>query len=239
MVPDACAHCEAPFEPAPLHPRSRPAIFQHAELPPLSLFVTEYRRHSRTCACCGKKTRAPLPEGIGGSPLGPNLQAAIAVMSNQFHLSRRQIPDLLHVLLGRRFSPATIQAVVERASTAVETAVEGIFSKLLRAGQALGNKKLATTCTDLRRQWPELWRFVDEEGVEPTNNEAERQLRPAVILRKLSAGTRSVAGMKAVGRLLTVVQTCKKQGRNAVDYLAEAIRRLKLGQSAPPLIYVN
>jgi hypothetical protein len=116
---------------------------------------------------------------------------------------------------------------------------ESIFSKLLKVGLTLGDKKLATTCQDLRRQWPELWRFVDEEGVEPTNNEAERQLRPAVILRKLSAGTRSVAGMRAVGRLLAVVATCKTQGRNAVTYLAEAIRRLKLGQSAPPLIYVN
>jgi hypothetical protein len=78
--------------------------------------------------------------------------------------------------------------------------------------------------------------FVDHEGVEPTNNLAERALRHAVIWRKIMMGCRSEVGETAVARLLTVAQTCKVQQRPALAYLTDAIRRHRYGQTAPSLL---
>jgi transposase len=65
--------------------------------------------------------------------------------------------------------------------------------------------------------------FVHEEGVEPTNNAAERALRTAVQWRKIMFGTRSDQGERAVERLLTIVRTCQLQHVNALAYLTAAI----------------
>lgn len=66
--------------------------------------------------------------------------------------------------------------------------------------------------------------FVHEEGVEPTNNVAERALRTAVQWRKIMFGNRSADGERAVARLLTVTRTCQLQQLNTLAYLAAAIR---------------
>jgi len=78
--------------------------------------------------------------------------------------------------------------------------------------------------------------FVEYEGVEPTNNSVERALRIAVQWRKIMFGTRSAAGEVAVARLLTVTQTCRKQGRNALAYLAAAIHCQRRGRAAASLL---
>lgn len=78
--------------------------------------------------------------------------------------------------------------------------------------------------------------FVDEQGVEPTNNTAERALRHAVIWRKIMMGCRSDVGEIAVARLLTVAQTCKMQKRPALPYLTDAVRRYRHGHPAPSLL---
>lgn len=68
-----------------------------------------------------------------------------------------------------------------------------------------------------------LFTFLEEEGVEPTNNSAERALRTGVQWRKVSFGNRSAAGELATARLLTVAETCDRQQRNTLYYLAAAI----------------
>ena len=77
---------------------------------------------------------------------------------------------------------------------------------------------------------------MDHEGVDPTNNVSERMLRPAVIWRKVSFGTRSERGNRFVERILTVLGTCRLQGRNALSYLTEAVRCHQRGQPAPSLL---
>jgi len=64
-----------------------------------------------------------------------------------------------------------------------------------------------------------LWAFTRVEGVEPTNNAAERALRHAVIWRRISGGTDSEVGSRFVERMLSVVATCRQQGRGVLDYL--------------------
>jgi transposase len=81
-----------------------------------------------------------------------------------------------------------------------------------------------------------LFTFVYREGVEPTNNWAERALRIAVQWRKVMFGNRSARGEVTVARLLTVTQTCLRQKRSTLDYLAEAIRCHRRGEPAPSLL---
>jgi transposase len=68
-----------------------------------------------------------------------------------------------------------------------------------------------------------LFTFLEEPGVEPTNNKAERALRRAVQWRKTSFGNRSRQGEIAVGRMLTVVETCRMQDRHVLGYLSAAV----------------
>jgi transposase len=78
--------------------------------------------------------------------------------------------------------------------------------------------------------------FVHEEGVEPTNNSAERALRTAVQWRKIMFGTRSADGERAVERLLTIVRTCQLQELNALIYLTAAITAHRRRQPVPSLL---
>ena len=74
------------------------------------------------------------------------------------------------------------------------------------------------------------------EGVEPTNNAAERALRQAVIWRKLSFGTQSADGSRFVERLLTVVENRRRQQRNVFSWLVEAVEARFAGKTAPSLL---
>jgi transposase len=92
------------------------------------------------------------------------------------------------------------------------------------------------TCAAILKKEEALWTFVSVEGVEPTNNAAERILRQAVLWRKKSFGTRSSNGSQYVERLLTVVATCRLQGRNVLEYLTAACQATLRGQSSPSLL---
>jgi len=94
---------------------------------------------------------------------------------------------------------------------------------LLLRGVFSGNERLIGMCEELydHREW--LWTFVDHEGIEPTNNTAERALRHAVIWRKLSFGTQSARGSRFVERMLTTIETCRLQKRNIFEYLNAAV----------------
>ena len=89
----------------------------------------------------------------------------------------------------------------------------------LGAGSRCGCAKTAGTCRGLLAVEPALWTFMRVEGVEPTNNAAERALRHAVLWRKASYGTDSEAGSRFVENILTIVATCRQQGRSVLEYL--------------------
>jgi transposase len=89
----------------------------------------------------------------------------------------------------------------------------------------------------LKLKWA-FFTFVRVPGVEPTNNVAERRVRPAVIARKLSFGTESPAGSRFVERMLTVTTTLRQQERNVLDYLVAAHRARLERKPAPSLLPV-
>ena len=80
--------------------------------------------------------------------------------------------------------------------------------------------------------------FLEVEGVEPTNNHAERCLRPNVIWRKKYFCTRSDYGSEYVSRTASMNMTCKLQAKNPFYYLADVVRKYFSGMTAPPLIPV-
>ena len=106
----------------------------------------------------------------------------------------------------------------------------------LQAGVACGCKKTAGTCQELLDHESWLWTFLDTEGVEPINNEAERAERHGVLWRKISGGSDSAAGSRFVERILTVVETCHRQGKKVLDYLSSCIEAARLGQTPPALL---
>jgi transposase len=96
--------------------------------------------------------------------------------------------------------------------------------------------KTVRTCRNLLKLFDSLWLFVREDGVEPTNNAAERAIRPAVIWRRTSFGSDSAAGSEFVSRLLTVVSSLKAQERNILDFLAESVSAARSGAIPPSLL---
>jgi transposase len=106
----------------------------------------------------------------------------------------------------------------------------------LESGAGCACPKTATTCAELLRLWDCLWTFTRVEGVEPTNNAAERALRHAVIWRRVSGGTDSETGSRFVERMLSVVATCRQQEVNVLDYLTRCYQAHLDGQPAPSLI---
>jgi transposase len=108
--------------------------------------------------------------------------------------------------------------------------------RLLEAGRRCGVPKTAGTCRDILKRREALWTFVQREGVEPTNNAAERSIRPGVLWRKGSFGTQSEEGSRFVESMMTVVATLKQQQRNVLEYLTAACAAALRGEAAPSLL---
>ena len=71
---------------------------------------------------------------------------------------------------------------------------------------------------------------------EPTNNAAERAIRPAVIWRRTSFGSQTSAGSKFVARMLTVVTSLKFQHRNILEFMTNAVSAARHGTPTPSLL---
>ena len=133
-----------------------------------------------------------------------------------------------HLFRGGTISRSELQARVADLRIRVEDA--------LHRGVATDNKLTAGRCRSLLGRPEALWVFASEEGVEPTNNAAERAIRPLVILRRLTYGTQSPAGSRFVETVQTIVETCRQQSRNVIEYITDAIQKARLGQPLPSLL---
>ena len=370
IKPEQCAHCGVALEEADPNPYRHQVI----EIPPMIAEVTEYCLHTCTCQQCGQKTRGALPSGVPAGAFGPRIEAMVSLLSGQYHLSKREIENMMETFFQVSISLGTIPRLEKRSQQAVAAPVaeaqehvrqqtvvnmdetgwreenkkawlwvaatmwvvvfqigrsrgsqvakamlgeqfggyivsdrwsaynwfdtvrrqlcwahlkrdfqaiserkglstiigEGLLkqtkqlfdhwyqvrdgtlsrsdfiketksiraetSRLLREGTTCQHKKTAGTCRHILRFEPALWTFIDVEGIEPTNNFAERQVRPAVLWRKGSFGTQSQSGSRFVESLMTVVATLKLQNRNPFDYLVAAIDAANFGKPAPSLL---
>jgi transposase len=135
---------------------------------------------------------------------------------------------LWHQLRDGQLSRAGFQQAIKPVREAVR--------RTLERGKKCGCSKTAGTCKELLSHEEWLWTFVDVEGVEPTNNEAERTERHGVLLRKTSGGTDSAQGSRFVERVLSVVHTCRRQGKRVLDYLSACIESWRHDRDTPSLV---
>ena len=354
-----------------------PFRHQVVDIPRVIAKVVEFRLHSLCCEHCNITTRASLPAGVPTSPVGPRLQAMMAVCAGSYHLSKRMIEELVSDFFGVDISLGSIsnleretsEAIAEPVKQAVAhvqqqpvvhadetgwteakkkawlwTAIAGnvavflirksrgadvarellghLFSgilnsdrwgaynwvrtrcrqlcwahlirhfkmfedhgpkakmlglalqaqcdlmfanwhrvrdgtlerssfreymrpirreilRLLRSGVDSSSAKVATKCREILKLEAALFTFVRVVGVEPTNNVAERGVRPAVLWRKGCFGTDSENGSRFVERILTVVTTLRLQKRNVLDFLTDACQARIDGECAPSLLSVT
>jgi transposase len=373
--PDACGGCGRRFDQEQRRPGGRFGRHQVAELPPISVIVTEHRTHQLRCRHCRARSSARLPAEVGGSSFGPRLQAAVVTLTARHRISRRGITELAGDLFGVTLSTGAVDAICQRASDALagphchlqdwvldqgavhvdetgwRTRGEGRalwtastpgatffeiaehcnreqFDALIgtqypgivvsdrwngfehrdpryrqvcwshvqrdfrRHSEGLAEQKtfgqqgleltrrvfacwrayqhdhrdrerlaadIAPIQTELRRLledaspksrrtrwhrrfannllkvWPALWTFTSIEGVEPTNNPAERALRGPVIHRKVSLGTQSNSGERFAERAHSAAATCRLQRRSLFTYLSELITAHTRGDPFPAL----
>jgi transposase len=374
--PARCQHCQAELAAELAGTVGEPVRHQVTELPPVRAEVTEHQLHRVRCPGCGGETRASLPPEVPTGAFGPRLQAAVALLSGRYRLSRREVAAVCEDLLGARLAVGSVDGLCQATAEAlagpvaelaaavgeapvahadetswsqagqrqwlwvVTTCLVTVFTiaasrgrgvihgllgedfagrlvsdryaaytwlpveqrqvcwahlrrdflallhwgpsaaefglalldltdqvfdvwhharadpaerqrlsvtiaplqaemyALLEAGQQQRAAKAAGLSRSLLQIWPALWTFVQVPGVEPTNNAAERALRPAVLWRKGSFGTQSDDGNRFVARLLSVAATCRQQQRPLLAYLTAVCTAAQLGQPSPSLLPV-
>jgi transposase len=173
-----------------------------------------------------KRDFIQISERVGASAeIGASLMAQEKLLFNLWHQFRNE------------------QLTKQDLAKAVEPIQAKFLSILLEAAELqIGEyektplAKTVRTCRNLLKLFDSLWLFVREEGVEPTNNAAERAIRPAVIWRRTSFGSDSAAGSQFVARLLTVVSSLNLQERNILDFLVESVSAGRSGDMPPSLL---
>lgn len=160
---------------------------------------------------------AMIARGGGSAEIGEALRAEACKMLHWWHRVR-----------DGTLTQASFRTYMQPIRREVE--------RLLEAGQRCGVPKTEGTCREIFKLRQALWTFVRHEGVEPTNNTAERAIRPGVLWRKGSFGTQSAEGSRFVEAMMTVVATLKQQHRNVLDYLTAACEATLRGEPAPSLL---
>jgi transposase len=160
---------------------------------------------------------AMIARGGRSQEIGEALRAQARQMFHWWH--RVRAGRLAHTTFARYMWP--VRREVER---------------LLEAGQTCGVPKTEGTCRAILKRRQALWTFVRHAGVDPTNNAAERAIRPGVLWRKGSFGTQSPEGSRVVGAMMTVVATLKQQHRHVLDYVTAACEAALCGEPAPSLL---
>ena len=110
------------------------------------------------------------------------------------------------------------------------------IERLLERGAAADIERLSGSCADILAHREALWTFVTHEGVEPTNNHGELQLRDFVLWRKRSFGSQSERGERFAERVMTAVRTARKQGKDVLDFIVRSITACIDGTPAPRLL---
>jgi transposase len=130
-----------------------------------------------------------------------------------------------------RYGPVTREQLIAKSIS-----LEKKFFALANRYAESGDKDVRNLALALLKHFERFFAFLRNDGVEPTNNAAERALRCAVQWRKTSFGSRSAQGEVAAARLLTVKSTCRVQSREPLRYLGAAIRAHRHALPAPSLL---
>jgi transposase len=138
--------------------------------------------------------------------------------------------------LWDNFRAAGKTAEARRVLQAGLVPVQERLRPVLQSGCRSRNRKVVNLCRAMLEGWESLWLFSVQEGIEPTNNDSERDLRRAVLWRRRSLGTHSPAGAAFVERMLAVSSTCRRQARSSLIYLVDLADALRSARPAPSLL---
>ncbi len=144
--------------------------------------------------------------------------------------------ELWHRVRDGTLKRCEFQLLVEPIRNSIKSSLQEAADYEIGFKEKTPLAKTVRTCRQILKLEPALWLFVMLDGVEPTNNAAERAIRPAVIWRRTSFGSQTQAGSHFVQRMLTVVTTLKSQRRNVLEFLTQAISAKRQGQPTPSLL---
>jgi Transposase IS66 family/zinc-finger binding domain of transposase IS66 len=196
-------------------------VYRHqvVEVPPVQPIVIEHRFHPMTCTCCGTENQAPeMAEIIGKSG------------------QEKLLFNLWHRFRNEQLTSSELRQAVEPIQAKFSSILMEAAELQIGEHEKTPLTKTVRTCRNLLKLSDSLWLFVREDGVEPTNNAAERAIRPAVIWRRTSFGSDSAAGSEFVSRLLTVVSSLNLQERNILNFLVESVSAVRSGEIPPSLL---
>jgi hypothetical protein len=142
----------------------------------------------------------------------------------------QQLTTLLRAALALKAEKACLDpsAFIQRAQ-ALETQLDTLISKQ----RNLKDRDNLRFARRLRKHRPHLLRFLYVDGLDATNNHAERQIRPAVIIRKTNGCNRAKEGAETHEVLASVLVTCHQHSVPILDYMVSLQR---FGETPPSLV---
>lgn len=143
----------------------------------------------------------------------------------------RDLTELLRAALQLRDDKPRLETALfhERAAE-IEQSLDHLIDERRRLTDP-DNKRMAKR---LRKHRAHLLRFLYIEGVDATNNQAERMLRPAVITRKTTGCNRTEEGARAHSILSSILVTCRQRAMSIIDFLVKVQRFGSIPSLAPP-----
>ena len=144
--------------------------------------------------------------------------------------------ELWHRVRDGTLERSEFQLLVQFIRANLKSSLEEAANYQIGTKEKTPLAKTVRTCRQLLLVEPALWLFVSALDVEPTNNAAERAIRPAVIWRRTSFGSQTSAGSVFVARMLTVLTTLKSQKRNVVEFMVQSVIANRGGTTPPSLL---
>jgi transposase len=145
------------------------------------------------------------------------------------HFARDGTSVLQAALALKKEKPNLDPAIFAQRAQALETQLDALISQK----RNLKDRDNVRFARRLRKHRPHLLRFLYVDGLDATNNLAERQLRPGVIIRKTNGCNRAKGGAEAHSVLTSVMVTCHQQSVPILDYLVSLQR---FGETPPSLV---
>jgi len=144
------------------------------------------------------------------------------------HFARQMTALLQEALRLKSEKPNLDPFTFAQRARSLETQLD----QLIAPQRRLTDKDNARFAKRLRKHRPHLLRFLYVDGLDATNNQAERMIRPAVITRKTNGCNRTTPGAETHAILSSVLVTCRQHSIPIVDYLVQLQRT---GTAPPPI----
>src|SRR5439155_1657688 len=185
--PDRC-ECGHVFVAAERVAVGDPARHQLEELPAITVRVIEHQCQRVRCPDCGAKQRGALPTEVAASAFGPRLQAAIVTLSVRNRISRRDVVELCEQLFAARICTGSVEAILQRASDALEVPYDELLAEVRAAAHELGEHGLRI-CAQLFWAWEIYQHAGDRRELKRRIRALRRELK-ALLGRHASSAAR-------------------------------------------------